>query len=419
MMAQQRLPKPKPTQDSLVTVRGHDLPQSLWSQKDVQEACLMRYFVDELAQWFDTCDPSRHFAKVVPQRAANCPALLYAILSASARHLSRSQYLRTNEVLCLGKKLPFLGDDAALEYQSSCISQLMSLSGNPAEVADESLLAAAVILRFYEEVDSPLVGVDDETYLRGVQVFLDAQGTVAVRDGGLRLAAFWVGIRQEFHTSFIKQRIFQFDLSCCDHSTYRLLDQAEDPTWANRVILHCAHTLTYCYDERSHTMKEYEKLWDYNQGWDRMVPPTFNPIYLRQPDRSKGEVFPELWFLDDCIVTAIQHWHLARILLLAFDPRVPRLGPGRRAAVGRREAEIKESMFVLCGIAQSNKAAPALITACMGVSMCGDRITDRLEQEALLGILTTTEETHALSTTKAQVQLREAWGWTNSDGRLA
>lgn len=29
----------------------------------------------------------------------------------------------------------------------------MSLSGNPAEVADESLLAAAVILRFYEEVD--------------------------------------------------------------------------------------------------------------------------------------------------------------------------------------------------------------------------------------------------------------------------
>lgn len=50
-MAQQRLPKPRPTQESAVTVRGQDLPQSLWSQKDVQEACLMRYFVDELAQW--------------------------------------------------------------------------------------------------------------------------------------------------------------------------------------------------------------------------------------------------------------------------------------------------------------------------------------------------------------------------------
>lgn len=148
---------------------------------------------------------------------------------------------------------------------------------------------------------APLVGVDDETYLRGVQVFLDAQGAAAVRNGGLQLAAFWVGIRQEFHTSFIKQRIFQFDLSCCDHSTYRLLDQADDPTWANRVILHCAHTLMYCYDERSHTIKEYEQLWDYSQGWNRMAPPTFNPIYFRPPDRSKGEVFPELWFLDDCI----------------------------------------------------------------------------------------------------------------------
>ncbi|KAB8223602.1 hypothetical protein BDV33DRAFT_188710 [Aspergillus novoparasiticus] len=335
-----------------MTVRGQDLPQSLWSQKDVQEACLMRYFVDELAQWFDTCDPSKHFAKVVPQRAANCPALLHAIFSASARHLSRSQYLRTNEALCLGKKLPFLGDDAALEYQSF--------------VADENLLAAAVIMRFYEEVDSPLIGVDDETYLRGVQVFLNAQGTAAVRGGGLRLAAFWVGIRQGFHTSFIKQRIFQFDLSCCDHSTYRLLDQAEDPTLANRSMNNSGIII---------------------KGWNRMAPPTFNPIYLRQPDRSRAEVLPELWFLDDCIVTAIQHWHLARILLAAFDPRVPRLGPDRRAVVGRREAEIKESMFVLCG----------------------DRVTDRLDQEALLGILTTTEDTHALSNTKAQVQLREAW----------
>ncbi|KAB8237441.1 uncharacterized protein BDW43DRAFT_297746 [Aspergillus alliaceus] len=397
---------------SLIHPQGQDLPQSIWSHKGIQETCLMRYFVDELAQWFDTCDPSKHFAHVVPQRAETCPALRYAMFSASARHLSRRQHVRTNEVLCLGKKLPYLREDAALEYQSLCISQLMSLSGDPSEVADENLLAAAVILRFYEEVDSPLVGVDDETYLRGVQVFLDAQAAAAVRSGGLRLASFWVGVRQEFHTSFIKQRVFQLDLSHYDNTTYRLLEQADDPTWANRVILHCAHTLIYCYGTRSHTLKEYGQLWDYSQEWQRMVPPTFNPIYSRQPERSKGEVFPELWYLDDCIVTAIQHWHLARILLLAFDPRVPRLGPRRRAAVGRREADIKESMFILCGIARSNKAAPALITACMGVSMCGDRVTDRLEQEALLDILTATEETHALSTIKAQIQLREAWGWT-------
>lgn len=39
----------------------------------------------------------------------------------------------------------------------------------------------------------------------------------------------------------------------------------------------------------------------------------------------------------------------------------------------------------------------------------GDRFTDRLEQEALLDILIKTEEIHALSTGKAQRELRESW----------
>lgn len=44
----------------------------------------------------------------------------------------------------------------------------------------------------------------------------------------------------------------------------------------------------------------------------------------------------------------------------------------------------------------------------------GDRVTDRLEQEALLDILVKTEKTHSLSTAKAQKDLQEAWGWTMS-----
>lgn len=41
--------------------------------------------------------------------------------------------------------------------------------------------------------------------------------------------------------------------------------------------------------------------------------------------------------LTKLTVTGIQHWHLARLLLTVFDPTVPRLGPGRKAAVARRE----------------------------------------------------------------------------------
>ncbi|XHG05747.1 hypothetical protein AWENTII_008960 [Aspergillus wentii] len=291
----------------------------------------------------------------------------------------------------------------------------MELSGDTADVHDENLLAAAVILRFYEEVDAPLVGVDDETYLRGTHVFLNAQAATAVRDDGLQRAAFWVGFRQEFHKAFLQQRVFQFDLNCCNDSTYRLLDPVDDFTWANRIILHCANALMYCYGEQDRTMKNYDELVEYNQGWQALTPPTFNPIYCKEADRSKGEVFPEVWYLDDCIVTAMQHLHLAKILLTVFNPKIPRLGPSRRAAVAQREAEIKANMFRLCGIALSNKTAPGFITACMGVSMCGDRITDRTEQDALLGILVKTEETHALSTKAAQEHLKQAWNNSISD----
>lgn len=42
----------------------------------------------------------------------------------------------------------------------------------------------------------------------------------------------------------------------------------------------------------------------------------------------------------------------------------------------------------------------------------GDQVVDKLEQKALLQILIKTEEIHALSTSKAQRMLKEAWDWS-------
>ena len=66
----------------------------------------------------------------------------------------------------------------------------------------------------------------------------------------------------------------------------------------------------------------------------------------------------------------------------------------------------------LCGTALSNRRTiPALFTACMGVTMCGDRFSDRTEQEALLNVLVITEQDHAWPTAAAQSHLKRAWGW--------
>lgn len=103
---------------------------------------------------FDLCDLERHFALIVPQRARDCPALLNAIYTASARHLCRhDQYKNQNSVEYLQKCLSDLHIDTAVEYHSRCIQHLVSVSDDPDAVYDENLLAASIILRFYEELD--------------------------------------------------------------------------------------------------------------------------------------------------------------------------------------------------------------------------------------------------------------------------
>ncbi len=52
-----------------------------------------------------------------------------------------------------GKLLPDLKIDTAVHYHNECIRHLILLSNDPDQVHDENLLAAAIILRFYEEVD--------------------------------------------------------------------------------------------------------------------------------------------------------------------------------------------------------------------------------------------------------------------------
>ncbi|KAJ5377960.1 uncharacterized protein N7496_005369 [Penicillium cataractarum] len=228
----------------------------------------------------------------------------------------------------------------------------MSLSGDATEVQDENLLAAAVILRFYEELDATLVGIDDETYLRGTQVFLEAQASMAVNGQGLQNAAFWVGFRQEFHRAFIKQRPFRFDLSCCRDSKYKTLENADDFTWPIescfivlrlwlfamvQTVMSPRSTISYVSIITGGTIVSHQASTRYTSN-----PPIDQKtrFSLRSGILGIAKVRNLLWLLSIVQgdisnfnpVTAIQHWHIARILLSAFDPTTPRMGPKQKRA---------------------------------------------------------------------------------------
>lgn len=120
-----------------------------------------------------------------------------------------------------------------------------------------------------------------------------------------------------------------------------------------------------------------------------------------------------MWYLNNCHVAGLQFLELARISLTVYNPNLPRLGPGQRTAIGSVDREVRSIILRLCGIAFSNQhSPPGLVTASVAIGMCVDRYTDRLEQEALLGVLVKLEGEHAYPTTSRRKLFKSAWGWS-------
>ena len=313
------------------------LEESVWPLSDREEARLLRYFVEKMSRNFDLTDPLRHFRTVVPQRAATCPTLLNAMLALSSRHLSR-----TGEYDSL----------VSNRYHQECLKHLIPMLDDANAVLDENLLASTIILRHLEEIEVPLTGLspaDQQSHLLGANTFLTAQ-VRSTFDGGLRQAAFWVGLRQEIYVAFVNQRSIIPELSYA--TIDRSLDAAPDHIWACRMVILCADVMRYCFGEEDQPASTYNWLASSVARWSECKPASWTPVYYRVP--GEDEVFPEIWYVGDDIIVGMDHYHIARILLCAHNPKMPRLGPNRTAAIQAADEEIREHVKTLCGICLSN-----------------------------------------------------------------
>jgi hypothetical protein len=142
--------------------------------------------------------------------------LLKAIFALSARHLSK-----------ITKSDGYDAD----KYYRECLAELIPLLDEESAVMDETVLVATIILRLMEELDSEnafklikpaypgslATPPDDhlQGHLVGIQKLISAQERAAAH-GGLRQAAFLVGLRREIFMAFVTQRPVRVSLEYCN-----------------------------------------------------------------------------------------------------------------------------------------------------------------------------------------------------------
>jgi hypothetical protein len=256
------------------------LDTPVWPLESKEQAHLLRHFVENISRNFDLIDSQKHFRSVVPQRAATCPTLLNAISALSARHLSR-----------IGKYDQLVSN----RYQQECLKHLIPMLDDTTALLDENLLASTIILRHLEEIEVPLSGqspADQSSHLFGAHAFIMAQERATV-SGGLRNAAFWVGLRQEIYVAFVNQRPI-IPLEHCNLD--RSLSAATDDIWACRSVVLCADIICWCFGSEEHTSAAWSTLTEAVDQWHFAKPASYTPIY--QADTGEDQVFPDLWFVN-------------------------------------------------------------------------------------------------------------------------
>ncbi|KAL2882094.1 hypothetical protein SGCOL_002356 [Colletotrichum sp. CLE4] len=234
-----------------------------------------------------------------------------------------------------------------------------------------------------------------ESHLMGTRILLAAQENAA-DFSTLRLSAFWLALRQEIYVAFVHTRPVH-------HNFFPSIQRIQERGNSDENAMDCY----YANKAEDNYVRSYAQLKEDLDVWWKDKPWYFDAMWANP---EPGFLLEEQ-YITDAAVTGLQHYHLARMLLIAHNPKVARLGTAFRAM----EEELKQTVRVICGLAVANeRTPPAYVNACIAITMAGDRFTDRKEQEELYRILVKTDRRLGWPTLAAQSQIREAWGWEDS-----
>jgi hypothetical protein len=309
------------------SIRREDLPLTS------QEALLMRNFIEKLSPWADACDPLNHFATVVPQKALDSPLLLYALLAFSAQVLYVNSRCENAE---------------ASMFYSKSLSLLIPILSDSSQTCDETVLAAVVLLRMYEERDV----TDEKCHHLGQSRLLNSMAKFS-NSGGLGEAAAWVSLRQDIYISMVSKQSISIDLKIYEKS--RSFAKEDDGAWANVMVYLFARVLALAYSPKNQQSNdEWEYLEASVEEWNTSKPKTFSPMSFQKPALSKDRAFREIWMLNSFHVVGIQYYYLAKIFLKAHKPSATVFGFRAYREHRDIESSIAEYLGIIIGLSFGN-----------------------------------------------------------------
>ncbi|KAF3484046.1 uncharacterized protein GIQ15_03370 [Arthroderma uncinatum] len=361
--------------------------------------------------------------------------------------------------------------DNALEHTSKGRKQ-SSASGQLAGAQSDEVLAATAILSVYEFLDA--TGPAWDRHLSGVKSLLDIANVgmisldiqdpsgnlaaLAPKRAGLskaRKAIFWNFARQDYLSAFINEgqtRLNTSDLALWTEAGI-LLDDAgyvqpsgnieprhrdgKDTMRVDMVSNALIWILSKIVDslaagddmnsgESQHPLLDrWHQLQAELDAWYKGLPNTFNPSARMEssqtasiqgtPASEDDHPFPEVWYSIPMCASTMQHYHMARILLLTNKPH--ELTASRSMVTNEPnshrpiESEIQHHSYEICGISMARPRATVRVHSVQPLFICGRCLTASHERKVILQLLCGIEADLGWATKYRVQQLLREWEW--------
>ena len=209
------------------------------------------------------------------------------------------------------------------------------------------------------------MGNDSTRHLKGTSIFFPAQKTSGSSE--LRRAIFWIHLEQEIYNACIHQRSVRTDFSLYDIESYK--EDTGDDMWYHKILNVAAFVSKWAFGEDL-SQNRWRELCQMVDDWEEARPPSFDPVHFRHRDPQKGKFFPEICYVTDEGVVASHFFYMAKLLLTAHDPSIPRIGPRVKSATTLMQETALSYARKMVGSAICNNLVTARFTGSLAVLVC-------------------------------------------------